>query len=163
MGFARVAITRISYVRSAVNWTTPRRPGGIECWMRVEFPDQDLETANVHITLRPQAVSTTAVRFLVQFDGETADLAGTEIAGNGPFSTYALGRGADTLNPDEVAATFASPEPFRQLMQSAFSSFTYSELRIGDRNADRFFPDGWLRITLIEYERQPVLVISEQT
>jgi hypothetical protein len=61
-----------------------------------------------------------------------------------------------------VAENFASQEDFNQVVQSAFASFKYSELRIYDHNADRFFPSGWLRVTLIEYADQPVLVASEQ-
>ena len=50
-----------------------------------------------------------------------------------------------------------------ELTRAAFATFKYSELGIGNHDADKFFPTGWLPVTLIEYAGQPVLVVSEQT
>ena len=162
MGFGRVAVTRISYVRSVVNWRTPRTLAGRKYRMRVEFPDKDLESANLLITLRPtSAQSSGAVKLLVRFDGVEAILAGHEIAGDGTFGDYDPELGWRTLNPEEVAATFADPDTLNQLMQVAFQTFKYSELGIGDRDADKFFPPGLLQVTLIEYAARPILAVSE--
>jgi hypothetical protein len=130
--------------------------------MRVEFPDKDLETANLLITLRPtSAQSSVAVKLLVRFDGVEAILAGHEIAGDGMFGDYDPKFGWRAFSPEEVAAIFADADTLNQLMQVAFQTFKYSELGIGDRDADEFFPPGWLRVTLIEYAARPILAVSE--
>lgn len=162
MGLGRVAVTRISYVRSVVNRTTPWTLAGMKYQMRVEFPNEDLETANILITLRPtSAQSSVAVRLSVRFDGVEAILAGHEIAGDGTFGDYDPKLGWRTLSPGKVAATFADPDTLNQLMQAAFQTFKYSELGKWDRDADQFFPPGLLRVTLIEYAARPILAVSE--
>jgi hypothetical protein len=160
MGFARVTVTRISYVRRAVNWTTPVALANMTYRMRVEFTDDDIETTNMQISLRSVSESSpAAVKLLVRFDGIEAVLAGHQVIGDGVF----LGPGPErrAMTPEDVAAVFANPDAFSQLMRAAFATFKYSELGIGNRNADKFFPAGWLRVTLIEYAGQPVLVISK--
>jgi len=39
----------------------------------------------------------------------------------------------------------------------------FSELGIGNRNATEFFPRGWVRVTIIDYADQPVLVVTPHT
>ena len=46
-------------------------------------------------------------------------------------------------------------------MKAAFASFKYKKLGIARHDARQFFPSGWVRVTLIEYGGQPVLVVSE--
>ena len=162
MGFGRVAVTRISYVRRAVGWTAPKSLAGMTYRLLVEFPDKDFETANLHITLRSTAeLSSATVKLLVRFDGIEAILVGHEIAGVGLLRSYVPRSSWRALAPEDVAASFVSPEAFNQLMKAAFASFKYKELGIADHNAGQFFPSGWVRVTLIEYAGQPVLVVSE--
>ena len=105
--------------------------------------------------------SPAAVKLLVRFDGIEAILADHEVIGDGMF----IGPGPErrAMTPENVAAAFANPDAFSQLMRAAFATFKYSELGIGNHDADKFFPTGWLPVTLIEYAGQPVLVVSEQT
>jgi hypothetical protein len=162
MGFGRVAVTRISYVRRAVGWTAPKSLAGMTYRLHVEFPEKDFETANLHITLRSTAeLSGATVKLLVRFDGIEAVLVGHEIAGVGLLGSYVPGSGWRAMTPEDVAASFVSPEAFNQLMKAAFASFKHRELGIANHNAGQFFPSGWVRVTLIEYAGQPVLVVSE--
>jgi hypothetical protein len=162
MGFGRVTVTRISYVRSVVGWTAPKSLAGMTYRLRVECPDKDFETANLHVTLRSTAeLPSATVKLLVRFDGIEAMLVGHEIAGSGLLRDYVPGLGWRALAPEDVAASFVSPEAFNQLMKAAFATFKYKELGIARRNAKQFFPSGWVRVTLIEYVGQPVLVVSE--
>lgn len=132
--------------------------------MHIEFPKEHFESANLHVTLRPEyAQSTTAVKLLIQFDDSKARLVGHEIDGNGLFSTYIPELGLYTLTPEDVATTFTAREHFRQLMRSAFADFKYKELGIGDRNADKFFPTSELQVTFTEYAGRPIFMISEET
>jgi hypothetical protein len=136
--------------------------------LRVEFPDRDLETANLHIILRPPS-SRTAVKLLVQFDGIEAVLVGhepvrldvfTEMAFDFEINQDSVLIEHDKVIPEDVAASFASQEALNQLMQTALASFKYSHLGSDNRNAGEFFPTGWLQVTLIEYAGLPVLVAS---
>jgi hypothetical protein len=161
MGFGRVTVTRISYVRSVVGWTAPKTFSGMTYRLRVEFPEEDFETANLHITLRSMTELPSArVKLLVRFDGIEADLVDHEIAGVGLLRGLVPGSGWRALAPEDVVASFASPDTFKQLMKAAFASFKYKELGIDRHNAGDFFPAGWVRVTLIEYAGQPVLVVS---
>jgi hypothetical protein len=161
MGFARVGRQQISYVRNAVNNTAAETVAGMKYRLYVECPDEDLETANLHITLRPESArATAAVKLLVQFDGSDKPRANCEIVRHGTFSTYVPGAGRYTLSADEVAATFANPEHLYQVMHFALASFKYEELGIYGQNAEKFFPSGRLLVTLLEYAGQPVLAVS---
>ena len=163
IGFGRVANTRISYVRTSVK-TNPQIIAGVTYRMLIECPDRDFETANMHITLRPEfAQSTVAVKLLVHFDCMDAELVDHEIVGDGVFWADVPRSGLRELSPEEVAASFADPEPRRQLMRRALDSFTCEELQVNIHNADTFFPTGRLRVTLVEYAGQPVFVASQQT
>lgn len=161
MGFARVTRTRISYVRRVVDWTTPVTLAGMTYRMHIEFPDDDVEIANVHVTLRSVSeFSPSAVKLLVRFDGIEPIPAGHRVIGDGTF----IGPGPErqTMTPENVAAVFANTDAMSQLMRSALATFKYGELGISNHNADKFFPAGELRVTLTEYAEQPVLVVSEQ-
>lgn len=50
-----------------------------------------------------------------------------------------------------------------QFVSTVFGTFTFSELGIGNRNATEFFPRGWVRVTIIDYADQPVLVVTPYT
>jgi hypothetical protein len=163
MGFGRVGRGQISYVRSAVDMQAPESFAGMRYRLNVECPGEDFETANLHITLTPDTAQLTAVKLLVQFDGRDAVLTDWKTVGDGAFSTYVPGMGPHTLSADDVAATFASPAPFRQLMHSALASFKYNELGIYGQNAEGFFPPEWLLVTLLEYAGRPILVGHQPT
>jgi hypothetical protein len=164
MGFGRVGETQISYVRTSVEEKNPQTIAGMTYRILIESPDQDFETANLHITLRPEsAQSTAAVKLLVQFDCREAQLIDHEIIRDGVFRADIPGSGWRVLSPEEVAASFVSPEPRRQLMRRALDSFTCEVLQKNIHNADMFFPTGSLRITLVEYAGRPVFVASQQT
>jgi hypothetical protein len=162
MGFGRIGESRVSYVRDAVTRMLPRLLAGMRYRIGVDLPGEDFERANLHITLRPQdEFLTRTVKFLVRFVGDEACIVDNEIAGDGAFREHVPGSGWRTWSPEDVIESFASPENLDRLMNAALDSFKYSELRVWDHNAGNFFPEGWLRVTVVEYASRPVFVVSE--
>jgi PLD-like domain len=163
MGYARVVGTRISYVDNGVNRTLESL-AGMKYRMHVQFPDDNLDAANLYATLRSEdRESTAAIKLLVQFDIGNAVLVGHEIIEDGVFRNYVPESGWHASSPEEVAASFANLEEFHQLMHAAFDSFKYEDPLLYLPNADKFFPPGELLVTLVEYAEQPVLVVSQET
>lgn len=99
-------------MRSSVDKKTPRTIAGTTYRMRVDCPDQDFETANLHITLRPEsAQSRGAVKLLVQFDCREAELVDHEVVEDGVFCADVTESGWRALSPEDVAASFVGLEP----------------------------------------------------
>ncbi|GAA1468876.1 hypothetical protein HD594_000310 [Microbacterium thalassium] len=162
MAFGRVAQTRITYVRSSVKWTRPREIFGGRYNLTVRFPEEGLEAANIQMTLTVSGqVECASLELRLRFDGLALALASASIDGASRTGAY-FGRyrqsQIETL--EALVSQLEEPDTLGELFRSAFGSFTYSELGVGNRNADDYFPHGWVRIALIDYSDCPVLVVT---
>ena len=163
MGFARVGKSRITYIRTKVSWTSPRKIGGRGYSMLVEFPDHDLEKSNMSILLHSVSRSSAGVALGVRFDGVQATLTDCKpLGGNVEIDDFSpwLGVTGSEPTPADMAAELTQPEMFTEVIRQAFSPFRYAELGRERRNADDFFPRAWLRVTMIDYRGQSVLVAT---
>lgn len=162
MAFGRVAQTRITYIRSSVKWTRPREILGGRYNLTVRFPSTGLESANMQMTLsvsgQPEYVS---LELQLRFDGLDVSLSDWEIRArplNSGYGAHYVDTQTERL--EAFVDQLQRPKKLDELFRTAFGTFTYSELGVGNRNADEFFPRGWVRITLIDYGDRPVLVVT---
>lgn len=165
MAFGRIAQTRITYVRSSVKWTRPRELFGRMYNLTVRFPTNGLESVNVEMSLtvggQPEYAS---LELGIRFDGLEVILNRREVRETRQSSTarsFYVARQRSLL--EQLAATLEESTNLAGLVASAFATFTYSELGVGNRNATEFFPRGWVRVTMIEYAERPVLVVTPHT
>lgn len=165
MAFGRIAQTRITYVRSSVKWTRPRELFGRMYNLTVRFPAKGLESVNVEMSLtvggQPEYAS---LELGIRFDGLDAILNRREVRETRQTSTVRslyVPRQRSLL--EQLAETLEESTNLAALVASAFATFTYSELGVGNRNATEFFPRGWVRVTMIEYAERPVLVVTPHT
>lgn len=165
MAFGRIAQTRITYIRSSVKWTRPRELFGRMYNLTVRFPDTGLDSVNIEISLtvsgQPEYVS---LELGIRFDGLEATLNRWEVQETHPSSTLRSSYvSQQTSLLEQLTGTLQDSSNLVDLVASAFATFTYSELGIGNRNATEFFPRGWVRVTMIEYAARPMLVVTPHT
>lgn len=165
MAFGRIAQTRITYVRSSVKWTRPRELFGHMYNLTVRFPSKGLESVNIAMSLtvggQPEHV---ALELGLRFDGLEATLQRWEVREtrrSGTFGATYVARQTALL--EQLAGMLRETTNLESLVASAFATFTYSELGVGNRNATEFFPRGWVRVTMIEYAERPMLVVTPHT
>lgn len=162
IAFGRVAQTRITYIRSSVKWTRPREILGGRYNVTVRFPSEGLESSNMHMELsvggHPE-LATLGLR--LRFDGIELTLHDWEVRTNSRAGAYAVHFvDSQTKHLEALVHQLHEPSSLEELVGSAFAPFTFSELGVGNRNADEFFPRGWVQITLIDYGARPVLVVT---
>ncbi|TYL51181.1 phospholipase D-like domain-containing protein [Agromyces mariniharenae] len=162
MGFGRVAQTRITYVRSSVKWSQPRVLFGRSYNVTVRFPSDDLESANVSMTLGMAGEPAYAsLELRLRFDGLEATLNDWDITTDPRARAYAEDEvDAQANRLKALVDQLHGPTSLAALVRSSFAAFTFKELGLGNRNADDFFPRGWVRITRIDYGERPVLVVT---
>ena len=165
MGFGRIAKTRITYVRSSVSFNRPREILGSHYKLTLRFPSHGLDAVNIEMTLsisgRPEYV---ALDLGLRFDGLETRLQRWNVRQTTLVGSYAA-RSVEiqTDQLQELSSLLHDPATLTRLLSTAFGTFTFSELGIGNRNATEFFPQGWVRVTIIDYADQPVLVVTPYT
>lgn len=162
MAFARVAGTRITYVRQAVKWVRPFEILGTYYNLTVRFPKDGLEARNIEMSLSmsgpPASVS---LELSLRFDGLAFTMTSWEIVARSPTSTLGTRRIESlTVSLETLVDGLHDAEELDELFHAAFRTFRFSELGVGNRNANDFFPQGWVRVALIEYSERPVLVVT---
>jgi hypothetical protein len=150
MGFARLAKTRITYIRQAVKWDS--RPLELDGFgptrLTVRFPKAVAEDGNVHFAFQRLGL-TCGVHAL--FTGEALRiLSVTPSAQKDPAS-----RASQFV--ESCRAQVESQPFFATYMQQ----FNFSELGLHNQNIESFL-DGWrYRIGLIEFADTPVMVLTK--
>jgi hypothetical protein len=151
MAFVRVGETRITYVWRDVLRNQPRTIGGRRIYPITSFPDDQADGANLVITFRWDNDDEEGYQIRLRFDGEHAL----------PVADGALV--GDPWRGDELAKLVASEyedaEAWNDVLRYVLSPVRPHEFREG-KNAESFFPRGWLRIDHVKFLDQSVLLIQ---
>jgi len=159
MAFGRVADTRVTYIRKAVNWTTSRRILGQLYRVRVRFADELKSPHNLEMTLsHPGSPGMASLTLFILFTGESSSLVRLDVNTN-PHQRLS-DSGAREGDLQRLATQLEDPPTLDRIVSNALSTFKYSELGIGNRNASDFFPPGWVRVTIIDYLDKPILIVN---
>lgn len=154
MAFARVAKSRITYLRSDVDWGHGRPINilGNSLGVRIKFPAEDCARRNIVATL--PIAPRRSVRVNLKFDGSDLHL----------VSVQSVAR-TEVPDPDPLAllktliwAHFSSPEGREKFFKRYMSRFTYGRLGIENKNARDFFGSSPFGLYVVELAETPVIV-----
>jgi hypothetical protein len=151
MGFARLAKTRITYVRSSVRWTTPFQHKGVAFEITVRFPRVQVEEGNMEIEFRNSGKGP-CYRARVNFASDGL-LVGPELP---PASDF------DRNSRHCVEILSDSNQRGRLLNHVLSNQFKYALLKRDEINADQFFRhDIQYTLNLAEIEGVKIIVASQ--
>lgn len=157
MAFARVARSRITYLRQEVDWIDPVRVGGRSYSLSVQFPTRNLEVSNIHLELKPSSHATVGLQLQIRFDGVEGVLAGSTILRDGdPDTAYP----SHLATMDQLRDELADPTAMTALLHQALQPFKYTTLGRDNHNAADFFPSHPLHLTLFRFGDRSVLAAS---
>lgn len=158
MGFARVAKTRITYVRSVVAWTKPASVAGLNSTVTVTFPTDRVHRRNISVEFHPTFRPDLNCRTDVLFDGESLKVVATSSTRGGrppaDFQDYAKA----------CRECFEDPTVRREFFAEYIATrFTYTTLGRERQNAETYFePRTYYRIRLVEFDGMPLLALTKE-
>jgi PLD-like domain len=151
VAFVRVAQSRITYVWRGVRWGATRKIGDRNLYIRTSFPDGQEDGANLEVWFSWEHGSRNGFALRMQFAGEAPlPVAEGRIMGN-PYRP-------DILR-DAVMDAYDDHESWESALRGIFSPVLNPSGFRHNKNADSFFPFGWLGIELTTFLEQPVLLI----
>ena len=143
VAFVRVAQSRITYVWRGLRWGGKRMVGRRSLYLQTRFLDGQEDGANLQVGFSWEHGSRNAFALRMRFDGEAAmPVAEGRIMGN-PYSPDGL--------RNAVMDAYDDPDSWEGVMRVIFSAVLHPSGFRNDKNADSFFPLGWLRIDLTTF------------
>lgn len=144
MVFARIAQTRVTYVKHGVRFTSPKAVGGKSRYLALTLPEKLDDGANMILGVRPWSDSDAKHRIGIQFDG--ADFAVRwDSPATGPWAAQAAAAASVVL------ADLRHPSRGAQLLQRLFEPIKFTELGRENKTAAKFFGHKKHELTLIEF------------
>jgi len=151
VAFVRVAESRITYVWRGVLWGATQRIGSRNLFLQATFLDGQEDGANVQVEFSWARGSRNAFALRVRFDGDAVlPVAEGHIIGH-PYWP-------DVLR-NTVMEAYEDAESWEGVLREIFAPVLNPSGFRNDKNADSFFPSGWLCIGLTKFLEQPVLLI----
>lgn len=153
VAFVRVAQSRITYVWRGVRWGAARQIGRRSLYLQAWFLDGQEDGANLKVRFSWGRKSGNGFELRMRFEGDEIPLPVGEgqIIGH-PYSPEGL--------RDAVMDAYEDPEAWNSVLRQIFSPVLHPSGFRKNKNADSFFPSGWLRIELTTFLEQPVLLIQ---
>lgn len=157
MGFARIGKTRITYVRKGLNWTEKRlEVGDHSLGVTITFPDKDTKKRNIVVRLNHPSRGTCEAAFL--FTGDAFRLVRKRY-----FKGNAHWKDQHEAFVNELdAGFFRSPDKLNSFFGRFFTRFTYKELGRDNKNVRDYLKGTRFRLSVIQFEGNPVLVVKKQ-
>jgi hypothetical protein len=157
MGFARIGKTRITYIRNSLNWTDRRlEVGGESLEVNITFPDTGTKTRNIIVKLTHSYLGSWEADFL--FTGEDFCLLRKRYLKSERYWSDEH----DSFVGDLDKAFFGSQEELDAFFGRFFTSFTYDELGRSNKNVRDYFKGERFRLSVIQFQDNPVLVVKKQ-
>ena len=151
VAFVRVAESRITYVWRRVRRGATQRIGPTNFYFQATFLDGQEDGANVQVKFSWEHGSRNGFALRMRFDGETVlPVAKGRIIGQPQWP--------DILR-NTVMEAYEDAESWDGVLRGIFAPVLNPSGFRNDKNADTFFPPGWLRIGLTKFLEQPVLLI----
>ncbi|WP_281628495.1 phospholipase D-like domain-containing protein [Vibrio sp. St2] len=152
MGFARIAKTRITYFRKTVTWVDNLlKVGDKQLVVTISFPKKDTHKHNVKVTLKHSYLGGCDAFFL--FTGDAFELVEKHFTEQNNDKQKAF-------KADLEAKIFSNQDALNAFFGRSFTSFTYQELDIGNKNIRDYLKGSRYRLSVIEYQGNPILVIK---
>lgn len=153
MGFARIAKTRITYFRKTVRWTNRSlEVGGQRLEVTITFPEKDTQKHNVKVTFKKSYLGSCDAFFL--FTGDAFELVEKQ------YTEHSNDK-QKVFKSNLEANLFSDQDALDAFFGRFFDSFTYQELGIGNKNLRDYLKGSRYRLSVIEYQGNPILVIKQ--
>lgn len=153
MAFARIARTRISYLRTRLKWTAqPHKICNQPLDVYIYFPDEELDKHNIVIDFTAQRYGTIKAYFL--FTGDTFELIKTDTVHWGNTDRHM------EITSNLESKFFSKQSALDAFFKRYFTHFTYKSLGITNANVKEYLKGEHYRISAIEYKSTPVLIIE---
>lgn len=156
MALGRIGKTRVTYIRRTVSWSSLWLCGDTDYSVTLRFPETGTRTCNIKFDLSTIWEPSTTITLDAHFDGSSLRFLGTRPQpGHRRDARFTqLSQGIlDELSDDDSLDEFLS---------SYLVPFKYSDLRLGNKNAEKFFSDHWYRLSLGAMSHSPVLIATPQ-
>lgn len=155
MGFARIGKTRISYIRKSVNWTGRKLEVADMCLsVSIIFPEAETKKRNIIAIFKHSYLGSCEASFL--FTGDALNLIRKKyLRGNSNWS------GEHKSFIDSLEKNFfGSPRELNKFFSRFFANFTYSTLGRDNKNVREYLTGSRFRLSVIQFEGNPFLVIK---
>ena len=150
MAFVRVGESRITYVWRSFRRGAPQLIGDLPIYTTTSFPDDQADGANLVITFGWRSNPHAGYQVRLRFDGERVlPVAEGTLVGDPRY-----GDGLANV----VARVYEDPKAWGDVLRNVFSPVIPYDFR-EEKNAESFFPHGWLRIDHTKFLDQSVLLI----
>ncbi|TGX51455.1 phospholipase D-like domain-containing protein [Marinobacter orientalis] len=158
MGFARIGKTRITYIRKSLKWSKRAlEVGGYSLGVTINFPATDTKKRNIEVKLTHPYLGACEAAFL--FTGDEFRLIRKSYSKGGSQWNDQYKTLVKILDDD----FFGAPDSISSFFRKFFTSFTYKELGIDNKNVRDFLTGTRFRLSVIQYQENPVLVIKTQS
>lgn len=152
--FARIAQTRITYVKRGVRFASAQDVSGVPRHLGITFPERLTKGANMIVEVRPWGESSTEHQIGLQFNGETYEVRWDKPA-TGPWSAQA------NAAASAVLVEFGDPHRGPELLEKLLQPIKFSELGRDNKNAAAFFRHKRHELKLIDYGNAHLFVGSK--
>lgn len=157
MGFARIGKTRITYIRKDLNWTDKRlKIGDLSLKVEINFPESRTTERNVKVKLSDSYRG--SCEFTCLFTGDSVNnIKRRYFKGNPHWQEEHKAFTAMLEN-----AFFGSASAVADFFGRFFTPFTFAELRRDHKNIKDYLKGWRYRLSVIQYQSNPFLVITKQ-
>ncbi|SNY96871.1 phospholipase D-like domain-containing protein [Halomonas sp. hl-4] len=157
MGFARIGKTRITYIRKSLNWSNRRlQVGDYSLGVSITFPVTDTKKRNIVVRLTHPYLGSCEAAFL--FTGDAFRLIRKHyFKGNSYWNEQ-----HEAFVKELDSGFFGDLDSIASFFRRFFTSFTYKELGLDNKNVRDYLKGLHFRLTVIQFQGNPVLVIKKQ-
>jgi hypothetical protein len=156
MGFVRIGKTRISYIRSSLNWTDRTLTiNGVPLNVNITFPGND--TRKINITIKVSHQNYGACEFDIIFTGDS-----TKVVEKRYFkgSEYHINE-QKALYSSLENSFFASEEGLDKFFERSFVHFKFNKIDRTRKNVRDYLDGSRYRLSIIQYHSNPFLVLRK--
>ncbi|MBI5643769.1 MAG: phosphatidylserine/phosphatidylglycerophosphate/cardiolipin synthase family protein [Deltaproteobacteria bacterium] len=156
MGFVRIGMTRITYIRKSLEWTDNKlKIGDMSLNVNITFPETDTMKRNIVVRLSHSYLGYCEVAFL--FTGDALRVVKKRYFKGSPHWKDEHGLFVTTLEDD----FFASGEHLNSFFGQFFTSFKYNVLDRDNKNVRDYLKGDRFKLSVIQYQENPFLVIKK--
>ncbi len=156
MGFARIGKTRITYMRPSVTWTDRLLEiEGIDLTVEIEFPETETERRNIVVKLENKRFGSCQVELL--FTGDSVHLVGKKDFARNDDATHT---GYNRFKELMEWHLFDEQKGIDEFFHRFFTPFTFDVLGRGRRNIRSFLTNDHYRLSVIQFQENPFLLIT---
>lgn len=163
IGFARIAKTRITYIRDELSVDCLRQDNiseysklvglNLDFSLTISFPKEDTEIVNISFEFSFENFTQFPLELQVFFDGVIVK----------PKRIYhsKISKKSQRTKMNDLIKIIKTQEFLKELLSFSLDGFTYRKLGIWNKNVEEYFDDLYYRLSVIEFNDLPILLVRE--